>query len=142
MVVAEDNTDCYKAVGQLVVQSNIDLDIPIQKEVVDIVVPEINTINYEGFSCRTKGGGRGVRGEDYESFKRKTEQECEDRVRTFCTHIDLSFIRPIRSYQLTSLYTLVLSVLSEKRIAMDLNTPRVEGDNVRSGRRVLVLSRI
>ena len=83
MVVAEDNTDCYKAVSQIVVQNNIDLDISdIQKDVVvDVFVPEISTINYEGFSCRTKGGGRGVRGQDYESFKRTTEQECEDRVR-------------------------------------------------------------
>ena len=76
-----EGTDCYRAVGDVVSieQSNIDL----QKEggVVDIVVPEINTIDYEGFSCRAKGGGRGVGGEDYESFKRTTEQECEDRVR-------------------------------------------------------------
>jgi len=100
MVVAEDNTDCYKAVGGIV-QNNIDLDIPIQKEgvVVDVFVPKIETLNYEGFSCRTKGGGRGVRGQDYESFKRTTEQECEDRVRRICC-IYLSFIRPFQRYQL------------------------------------------
>jgi len=103
----DEDTDCYKAVGGGIVQNNIDLDIPIQKEVVDIVVPEINTLAYEGFSCRTKGGGRGVRGQDYESFKRTTEQECEDRVRRIMFH-SLIFIRPIQRHQLNytfSLYT-------------------------------------
>ena len=83
-----EGTDCYRAVGDVVSieQNNIELKEGVA---INAFVPEIKTIDYEGFSCRTKGGGRGVRGQDYESFKRTTEQECEDRVRIlYCIELN------------------------------------------------------
>eukprot|EP01083_Nonionella_stella_P132084 401527_1 len=81
----DEDTDCYKAVvgGGIVstniVQNILDLDMPALGELPELVVPEIITTNYDGFSCRTKDGDRGVPDEDYESFKRVNEDDCRAR---------------------------------------------------------------